>query len=309
MTPERVFRSVALWLPFGFVALCLLVQTAALPFLPDLVVSKWSFDGQPTQWRPAWEALVVTGIIGVGTIAVCSVAGARIAKNHAPQVFAALTWLVLMLSLPFLTVIVVAQVWLDDLHVAQAFLASAVAAVVTAFSATVHVPSAPSPLHERDPEQWSRATRAERVTRQPTFEVGMSALVGSMSAIAAVFGTVWWVLGATILISALSSAQRVSIARIDAGGVVARSLLGFPRARIALADIESMELARIDPVADLGRIGWNTRTGSAQQGVAMRTGEGLRIRRRSGVDFLLATDDAAGAEQMLGAQRAAERRA
>jgi len=309
MTPEKIFRSIALWIPLGVVAICLLAQTTALPFLPAEIISKWSFEGTPTEWRPAWEAIVFTGGFGVGASVVLYLVGARTARHSDYRLYAALIWLLLMLSVPTMSVIVVGQVWITGLDIGQAFLASLVTAIACAVAAATSVPSSLVTTQDPDPAQWSRSTAADRLALRATFNVSMNAFVGVVSVIAAAFDALWWVPASAIVISAFSSTRLITIARIDARGVAVRSPLGLPRTIIPLADIESVDITTIDAVVDLGRIGWNTRIGRPQEGVAIRSGEGLRIRRRHGADFLLATDDAGGAEAILRSQLAAERTA
>src|SRR5690606_37642916 len=160
-----------------------------------------------------------------------------------------------------------------------------------------------------DPEQWSRSTASDRLVHDLTFDVVLNAVLGLMAVIAAVAGTVWWVISTVLVMNAIRTLTRVTIAKINASGVSVRSPLVVPRVTITLSEIESAEVVEIDSAEDFGRTGWKTRAGSPQEGVAIRAGEGLRIRRRSGIDFLLATDDAAGAAYTLGSQLAAERAA
>lgn len=307
MTPQKIFRSVALWLPLAFIALCGLLQAAALPLLPDPIVSQWSLAGEPVSWRPAWEALVSTVVIGTVMTASLYSAGVAAAAHRHHRIFAGLSWMILMLGPPMFTVIVVAQVWTTRLNLGQAFLASLISAMAVAVAAATHLPPFPEGRRRRDPRQWSGATAADRLAPQATIVVAMCALLGASAVVLAALGMAWWVISGPLLVTALSSAQLITIARIDARGVSVRAPLGVPRLTIPLREIESVELTRIEPLTDIGRVGWNARIGPPQEGVAVRAGEGLRIRRTSGVDFLLATDDAPAAERMLGAQLAAER--
>ncbi|HLT66341.1 MAG TPA: hypothetical protein VKZ73_00605 [Microbacterium sp.] len=310
MDSKKMFRVIALWLPLGFVALCVIAQAASLPFLPTEIVSKWSLAGEPSDWRPAWEGPVVSLAMGIVTTVPLYCCGALVAKRQEHRLFAGLVWLIVMIGLPVITVIVVGQVWTMHLRLGEVAAATAAAAVATAIAAGSVLPPLPRTTRDEiDPRQWSFATQARRFAPQATLIVAMCACVGSVAIALAALGAAWWILSTVLVIAALSSTQLITLARIDARGVTVRSPLGVPRVTIPLRDIESFERIAIDLLADLGRIGWNTRIGAPQEGVAIRAGEGLRIRRASGIDFLLATDDAASAERVLGAQLAAERNA
>src|SRR5690606_3440254 len=152
-------------------------------------------------------------------------------------------------------------------------------------STALVTPRLPNAASEPDPEQWSRSTASDRLVHDLTFDVVLNAVLGFMAVIAAVAGTVWWVIGTVLVMNAIRTLTRVTIAKINASGVSVRSPLVVPRVTITLSEIESAEVVEIDSAEDFGRTGWKTRAGSPQEGVAIRAGEGLRIRRRNGIDF------------------------
>jgi hypothetical protein len=93
--------------------------------------------------------------------------------------------------------------------------------------------------------------------------------------------------------------------RVDARGVLARSALGLPRVRIALADVESAEVVQIDPFRQFG--GWGIRFGlNRDLGIVLRSGEGLRVVRKSGRSLVISVNDAASAAGLLNALSATE---
>lgn len=308
MDPTKTFRAIALWFPLGFVALCVLAQLAAIPFLPDQIASKWSLAGAPVDWRPAWEAPVVSLAMGMAATIPLYGVGVHVTKAPGHRLLAGLIWLIVLIGLPVITAIVVGQVWTMHLRLGEVALAAFASAIATSIAAASLVPPFAQATHEVfDPRQWSAATQATRFASQAALIVALCVFVGCVSVALAALGAAWWILSSVLVIAAFSSTQLITIARVDARGVAVRSPLGLPRVTIPLREIESFERVAVDPVVDLGRVGWNTRIGRPQEGVAIRAGEGLRIRRTSGIDFLLATDDAASAERVLGAQLAAER--
>jgi hypothetical protein len=78
--------------------------------------------------------------------------------------------------------------------------------------------------------------------------------------------------------------------RIDHRGVVARSVLGFPRVTVPAGRIQGASVVTVSPVADFG--GWGLRWLPGQVGVILRGGEALRVSRRDGHTVTITTHDA-----------------
>lgn len=108
----------------------------------------------------------------------------------------------------------------------------------------------------------------------------------------------WWILAlillGTVLLLASFLAFRI---RIDAAGLEARSMLGWPRIRVPAAEIASVEVATIDPLGDFG--GWGLRWGRRRLGIVLRSGEGLLITRTDGRLIGITLDDAEAAGATL----------
>jgi len=313
MASLTMFRTIALWIPLGVTGLCVLAQLCAMPFLPQDVAVHWGFNGEPDNWMPAWTNIAITAILGVVVsllFGLTAVFGARPAnQNPQPRFLVGASWFVSGGLLITVTALFVSQAW-NSAPGGPGLLAGPIVGIILGVLAATLVPVPPRPAGEsRDPAQWTASTGAAWHGGHTITALALAVVFGAAVQLFAVSGNIVWVGGTALLLSTAigAPAQLLTLARIDARGVSVRSPLGMPRVTIPLRDIKSFERITIDPARDLGRIGWNTRIGAPQEGVAIRAGEGLRIHRTNGVDFLLATDDAAAAEQALGAQLAAER--
>lgn len=101
------------------------------------------------------------------------------------------------------------------------------------------------------------------------------------------------ILVATLLLVLATVAMTASFrVRIDASGLEARSVLGWPVFRLPADDVRSVTAAHIDPFGELG--GWGMRWAPGRFGIVMRAGEGLVATRRDGRIFAVTID---GAEQ------------
>jgi hypothetical protein len=87
--------------------------------------------------------------------------------------------------------------------------------------------------------------------------------------------------------------------RIDHRGVVARSLLGFPRIIVPADRIDGARVVTVSPVADFG--GWGLRWIPGQVGVILRGGEALQISQRGGLTVTITTRDAGRAAGIVDA--------
>ena len=86
--------------------------------------------------------------------------------------------------------------------------------------------------------------------------------------------------------------------RVDSTGVRARSSIGVPTITIRLADIVSADVLDVNSFTEYG--GWGFRWGfNGRMGVIVRSGEALEIRRRRGLSFVIAIDDAVSAAALI----------
>lgn len=86
--------------------------------------------------------------------------------------------------------------------------------------------------------------------------------------------------------------------RIDDAGLSARALTGWPTIRVPADDVARVDVGEIVPFAEFG--GWGLRwTGRGTMGIVLRTGEGIRISRKSGKSLTVTLDAAAAAAAVL----------
>jgi hypothetical protein len=117
-------------------------------------------------------------------------------------------------------------------------------------------------------------------------------------------GLAWLLLAipVIVLLALLSSTDwRV---RVDVAGLRVRSVVGFPRWTIPVADIAEAGTTRVEALGTFG--GWGLRwAGRGRIGIITRSGSALEVRRRDGSSLVITVDDAASAAALLTARVAA----
>lgn len=96
----------------------------------------------------------------------------------------------------------------------------------------------------------------------------------------------------------------IGVATGAAGLKVRFGPVGWPLLHVPLADIESVEVEDVEPMAYGG---WGYRVMPGVRAVVVRRGPGLRVRRRGRADLVVTVDDAATAAGVLAAHLAAMR--
>jgi len=113
-------------------------------------------------------------------------------------------------------------------------------------------------------------------------------------------------IGGTLMLVGLLlwSATSIAVATGPAGLKVRFGPLGRPVIRVALADIEGIDVEDVEPLA-FG--GWGYRVMPGVRAVVIRRGAGFRVRRKGKPDLVITVDDAATAAGVLAAHLAAHR--
>ncbi len=94
---------------------------------------------------------------------------------------------------------------------------------------------------------------------------------------------------------------------VDATGLTVRPLIGRPRIRVPLNEVESAEAVTVRPIAEFG--GFGIRGGKGGRiGVIVRKGEGLQVHRTGERVFVVTVDDAATGAALLNSLAARDRR-
>lgn len=309
------FTLVALILPAIVVAAAVAVQVFALPNVPAVVATHWTFDGTPDGFSPAWTVPVFTAVLGLGLPAVLFGVSFRslrrgehgaayrllgaVALGTAVLLAGLMTWTLLMQTAGTTTL------------PALAVVAPIVAAVALGALGWMLQPNAPwHPVASHAPEAlplapgervlWTRA-----VTVATSGRVVLIAAVVLTAATAVLVGAMTaelWVTviagAATLLLAFAVVANSRFHVRVDADGLTVVSSLGWPRVVVPLPEIVSAEVVNVSPMAEFG--GWGLRWGPGGNfGVVLRAGEGLRVRRTNGRFLTVTVDDAATATALL----------
>ena len=325
---RRAARVVGVVLPLALTLASAAVLLAWLPRMPEPSATHWSLGGAPDGSGPPWTNAALSLGLGLGLIAMLS--GLPLLDRARPDAVApawgathrllpavGLATAVLVQGAALLTA--AAQLDLDDWRAAPpvgaglaACAAASLAAGTVGFLAQPRLrvepgaaPGAsPLPLAATERAVWVGTVRPSRPFAAVL--LGAVAVLAGTAAWLAVAGVpAWWVNAAVaVLVAALAVASGWFRVRVDAGGLEARSLAGWPRARVPAAEVARVEAREIRPLAEFG--GWGMRwLPGVGLGLVTRAGEGLVVTRRDGRILALTLDDAETAAGLLTA--AAER--
>ncbi len=136
----------------------------------------------------------------------------------------------------------------------------------------------------------------------PALVVALVALAVIMLAAGIVVTLIYSPAGLLLVLVALIVAFATSTldwhVSIDERGLVARSLLGFPRFRVPLDEVSSASVVELNPLVDFG--GWGIRFGLGKRtGIVMGSGEALELFRRPSGSLVITLHDARGAAEVL----------
>ncbi|KKI16972.1 MULTISPECIES: DUF1648 domain-containing protein [unclassified Leucobacter] len=324
---RRAALWVGVWAPLIVVALGVLLQMLWIPRLPDPIATHWSGSGGPDGFSSPWGNILFFAITGIGMTLIFAVIlliprGRRLgfpAWSSASRFLAAFG----AATIVFISVLIVGlvQIQLDvaDARTVGTVAGPMVAAVLAAVTAgalgwfvqpkvTVAAPasddSEPLPLTEHERAVWIGRSLPNAGYR---WFAGIMVVLMLTLCLGSLVGQFpgWWVLA---LVGALVSALIIITigfrVRIDAAGLEARSVLGWPVVRVRAADIDRVAASEINPLAEFG--GWGFRWMPGRFGVVLRTGPGIVVTRRSGSIFGITVDDAeTGAAVLAAAARSA----
>ncbi|WP_029289452.1 DUF1648 domain-containing protein [Cellulomonas sp. HZM] len=143
-----------------------------------------------------------------------------------------------------------------------------------------------------------RAVWRRSVHSRPTLVVGTVAV---LAVLVATVLTRMWALGLlAVLLAALLCSMVAFDATVDERGLDVRSLLGWPRVRVPLDEVERAVARQVEPISEFG--GWGYRVGrGGRTGIVLRKGDGLEVHRTGGRILVVTVDDAATAAALLNA--------
>lgn len=330
----RAARWVGLIVPLAVLTAALVLVLVWMPRMPNPAATHWSGSGGPDGFGSPWSYVWMLALIGYGVVLMMWVFvafGSRIPPMSPKRVMpvwsgyqrflAAFTLgYAVFFSITMLASVVV-QLDLTDAKQARGVgvpiaISFGVWALVTVagwfLQPNVEVqrgtgqPAEPLPLAENERAVWLgevRPSKAYFVLLAVTgvIMVGVSALVfftpvdpGEQAA----KDTATIVTGALALVVVLLCIMTAKFrVRIDASGLEARSVLGWPVFRLPAEDVKSVESAQISPLGEFG--GWGLRWAPGRFGIVMRTGEALVATRQNGRIFAVTVDDSQKAAAVL----------
>jgi len=142
-----------------------------------------------------------------------------------------------------------------------------------------------------------RAVWIRRVTGGPGVWIGVVAVAGIV--LLSLLTQLWVMLVLAAAMAALFAAMFAFVVQVDSSGLVARSALGWPRARIPADEVLSASVIQVNPLGDFGGWGWRVGFQGGRVGIVLRSGEALLVERSGGRGFVVTVDGAAEAAALL----------
>lgn len=296
-----------------FPVLLIAVGLAVLSNLTDLpsqLAVHWNIDGEPDRFGPLAESVLLIAGLGGGFAIIATVVSAllraAVGRSYVPRVLIATSvWLSAFLVLGIGGTVWMQRGLVDATQSPSPSLPLLIAFVVSlplAAAAWIATP-APATLERTPTEAPTLELGAdERVlwvrTATPALHFVVVVIVGALGCIAAA------IVGATVgglsvipiviapaVIVLLAAATLFWRVRVDASGVVTRSLLGLPRFAYPISEIAEARAVHLAPLREFG--GWGIRVGTkGRLGIVLRTGEALEVERVDGRTFAVTVDDA-----------------
>jgi len=108
-----------------------------------------------------------------------------------------------------------------------------------------------------------------------------------------------WIVALVVVVVGFALAATASFrVTVTPEGFSARALLGWPRIRIPLAEIESARAVEISPFGEFGGWGWRIAV-DGRTGIVMRRGSAIEVSRRGRRPFIVTIDGAEEAAALL----------
>lgn len=318
---RRRFMLVALVIPSLLVLVAVVLQIAMLSAAPAVVASHWGVDGTPDGFSPAWTipvlAVAVGGGIPVLIFATSIGALRRGGGGAASRAVGAVALGTAVLIAASTTAILARHAGVADPAMVTfppaLVLVIALAAIAGGFAGYLVQPASVPLAATAGSTPALDVRRGERVVWLKGVSLsrgGLTVLFAAWLVLAAVTAIVALTtgdaaatgicVGITVLLTVLLTANARYRVRVDHDGLLVRSVAGWPRVRVPLAEITGAEVVQVEPMAEFG--GWGLRWGpDGRFGVVLRAGEGLLVRRRDGRSTTVTVDDAETGAALIGA--------
>lgn len=308
-TARRAALVATIWVPVAMIvaaeAAVVAVGTAGRH---DLIV-RW---GGHVESGPWWDYAILVPLVGLPVIAGIGVVVARFTKVDGmnawlPALVMGVTvfhtlgmgvGVVVLNASPLAPALPLAGGF--GLGVAAAFLTWRVLPKETA-SPPVVESAGPLPLRPREVAAWTG--RVQQPTR-------LLALLGTAAAVLLAVGlvlvTVGWLVWPLFVLPVMFLAVLLIVSEfvVTAGpdGFLARSVIGWPKLRVAAADIATAGVVQVDPLTEFGGLGVLWAIGPRRKGrwgILARRGPALEVVRHDGRSLVATIDDPATAASVL----------
>lgn len=315
----RRFVLVAIIAPAVIVAVGVAIQLLALPAVPATVATHWNASGHADGFAPSWTQPLLTALFGLGVpalIALSALPGMRRGdRGPSYRLLGALAAATSALVTVGMTWTFAMQRGLADASAAPpvwpALGGALLAGIAVGVGAWLLQPAEEWPGRRVAPATPLDLAHGERAVWLRTATMHTGAAVAIVAAVLAVLlsavvawtagapaGTAWLLTGIALVLLVLAATTLAFRVRVDEDGLAVDSVLGVPRFRVALDDVESAARVVVNPAGDFG--GWGLRMGTGRRfGVVLRAGEALEVVRRGGRRFVVTVDDAGTAAGLL----------
>lgn len=299
----------ALVVPLAILAAAVLLTLTWRDDLPDPVATHWGTDG-PDGFS-ALRAYLTTSSVVAAVISIAFwAAGIWLGRSASTRriINATSTWVATLFA-AILLLTLNAQRGLDDASQAGQVgglvaLALVSASVVGLVIALVTPGDAKNPAEQGPPSDVARipltdSERAIWVTRAvspPGLLIGAGAI--AIGLVVMVLTQQYWLLAVLALLALVTASMSVWTVQVDATGLTARSLLGFPRTHQPISEIVRADVVTIRALREFG--GWGWRVGKdGRSGIVLRSGEALQVTRSGERVFVVTVNSPAAAAALL----------
>lgn len=313
---RRTFLIVAVILPILITAIAVVVLLTWLPTLPEQVATHWGVGGAD-RFGPAVTYLWLLVGVGLGLpllMAITTLAAVGAHWGGAARLMGALAaGMAAFAAVTSLGSLAIQRDLADPADVPGAggviALSFAALLVIGAAAWAVQPRVRPEVGRTLEPRHAVHIAKGERVVWVATTTMprgalaflllvllGLVVLSGYMLVTGVEGG---WIAAAVVLVVAFALAATASFrVRVTPEGFAAQALLGWPRIRIPLDEVESARAVDISPFGEFGGWGWRIAV-DGRTGIVMRRGSAIEVSRRDRRPFIVTIDGAEEAAALL----------
>lgn len=310
------FFIVAVIVPIVVTAVGVVVLLAWLPSLPEQVATHWGVSGAD-RFGPATTYLWLLIGVGLGLpllMAITTLAAVGAHWGGAARLMGALAaGMAAFAAVTNLGSLAIQRDLADTAEVPGigGVIALAFAALVVVAGAAWFVQPRVRPEQGRtlEPRHSIDIAKGERVvwvatTSMPRGPLAFLVIVllGLIALATYMLGTGvegGWIAALVVAVVAFALAATASYrVRVTPEGFAARALLGWPRIRIPLDEVESARAVEISPFGEFGGWGWRIAV-DGRSGIVLRRGPAIEVARRDRRPFIVTIDGAEEAAALL----------